>query len=144
MNDIPDGMEPFALLIALNHPERVITREGGSVTRVVHLPELPPGAKVLYTYDDTYAMVHEDGIYIQGELSRFDLFLRRVDHYWDCPEDVPAPVCWLLAPGGAWIQVTRITSTGMWANGSRVTWDDLPNYKWSPDRTNPQPCVKKP
>jgi hypothetical protein len=64
---------------------------------------------------------------------------------WDCPEDVPVPVCWICNVRGIERLVVQVDSTGICLHDGELTWKDIATagVKYATDRREWRACVKQ-
>jgi len=68
---------------------------------------------------------------------------------WDCPDDVPGPVCWVRIENDERL-ILAVDNTGMvlgsWVGKDGTTsikWRELERWHYSTDRKTWKPCVKE-
>lgn len=66
---------------------------------------------------------------------------------WDCPEDVPGPVCWLRkkqgTPKSYGKSVVHVIDHGVFLYDQYVGWGSVEDYEHSTDRVTWRPCNKE-
>ena len=68
------------------------------------------------------------------------------EKYWDCPEDVPGPVCWIRHNGDSLQErlVCKVTTKGVTAFNSDFNGFPISEHvEYSTDRINWSKCLKK-
>ena len=68
-----------------------------------------------------------------------------VDKYWDCPEDVPGPVCWLRSTNYDYAtMVLFVDKDGIRVLNSTIEWESIgaDGWEYSTDRKTWRPCLK--